>query len=85
VVSLAAKALEDGGHMAVLDMAWPRLFPLWFRHVLFFLRAYGVTEDVLKRRPWEAVQRAMASELGVVTRREFWFGFFYLASGVRRC
>jgi len=84
VVSRATEALVDGGRLVVLDMAWPRHFPLWFRHVLFFLRSYGVTEAVLKRRPWEAVQEAMASELGQISRRGFWFGFFYLASGVRR-
>ncbi len=84
VVSNAAEALVDGGRLVVLDMAWPRLFPLWWRHVLFFLRSYGVTLDVLKRRPWEAVQTAMQARLDGVTRRSFWFGFFYLAVGQGR-
>jgi ubiquinone/menaquinone biosynthesis C-methylase UbiE len=84
VVSKAAQALVDGGRLVVLDMAWPRHCPLWFRNVLFFLRAYGVTEDVLRRRPWESVQSAMHSQLAEVSRRTFWFGFFYLSAGARR-
>lgn len=84
VVSKATQALADGGRLVILDMAWPRYCPLWFRHVLFFLRAYGVTEDVLKRRPWETVQSAIKSQLTEVSRRTFWFGFFYLSAGTRR-
>ena len=81
VVSNAIEALTPGGRLVVLDMAWPRYCPLWWRHVLFFLRSYGVTADVLRRRPWETVKRAMEDHLSHVTRRKFWFGFFYLASG----
>lgn len=84
VVSNATEALAPGGRLVVLDMAWPRYCPLWWRHALFFLRSYGVTEEVLKRRPWEVVQKAMEDRLGDVTRRKFWFGFFYLASGAAR-
>jgi ubiquinone/menaquinone biosynthesis C-methylase UbiE len=81
VVSNAAEALSPGGRLVVLDMAWPQYCPLWWRHVLFFLRSYGVSADVLKRRPWEVVQKAMEQSLRGVSLRHFWFGFFYLASG----
>jgi demethylmenaquinone methyltransferase/2-methoxy-6-polyprenyl-1,4-benzoquinol methylase len=81
VVSNAIEALAPGGRLVVLDMAWPRYCPLWWRHILFFLRSYGVTTDVLRRCPWETVHRAMEDHLSNVTRRKFWFGFFYLASG----
>jgi len=81
VVSNATAALTPGGRLVVLDMAWPRHCPLWWRHVLFFLRSYGVTAEVLRRRPWETVQKAMEERLRVVSGRQFWFGFFYLASG----
>jgi len=82
VVSRARDALVSGGRLVVLDMAWPRYCPLWWRHVLFFLRSYGVTADVLSRRPWETVQGAMEDRFINIVRRKFWFGFFYLASGV---
>lgn len=81
VVSNATESLPPGGRLFVLDMAWPRYCPLWCRHVLFFLRSYGVTAEVLGRRSWEAVQKAMQERLIDVSRRKFWFGFFYLASG----
>ena len=81
VISKATEALTPGGRLVVLDMAWPRYSPLWWRHILFFLRSYGVTEEVLRRRPWDVVQKAMEECLNDVTRRKFWFGFFYLASG----
>ena len=81
VVVNACRALAPGGRLVILDMAWPRYCPLWWRHVLFFLRAYGVTAEVLQRHPWDAVQRAMAEGLNDVARRRFWFGFFYLCSG----
>ena len=59
IVSNACEALAPGGRIAVLDMAWPRYCPLWWRHALFFLRSYGVTVEVLRRRPWEVVQTSM--------------------------
>lgn len=34
VVSNAIEALTPGGRLVVLDMAWPRYCPLWWRHVL---------------------------------------------------
>jgi ubiquinone/menaquinone biosynthesis C-methylase UbiE len=84
VISNARRALAPAGRIAVLDMAWPRYWPLWWRHVLFFLRSYGVTAEVLRRRPWEVVQTSMMDSFADVSVRNFWFGFFYLACGIAR-
>ncbi len=81
VVTHAVKALEPGGRLVILDMAWPKYCPLWWRYVLFFLKSYGVTKEILQRRPWAAVQQAMEDQLVEVEKRGFWFGFFYLAAG----
>lgn len=81
VVVNACRALAPGGRFVVLDMAWPRYCPLWWRHVLFFLRSYGVTGDVIRRRPWDTVQKEMEEHLMGISRRSYWFGFFYLCSG----
>ena len=81
VISNAYAALAPGGRLVVLDMSWPKYCPLWWRHVLFFLRSYGVTADVLRRRPWEIVQRSMKELFQDYSQRQFWFGFFYLACG----
>ncbi len=81
VISNAFAALVPGGRLVVLDMTWPRHWPLWWRHVLFFLRSYGVTADVLRRRPWEIVERSMRALFHDYSQKQFWFGFFYLARG----
>ena len=49
--------------------------------LFFFLPAYGITADVVRRRPWQRVQEAMEQQLEVVVRKSFWMGFFYLTSG----
>jgi len=64
-------------------MAWPKYCPVWWRHVLFFLQSYGVTGEVIRRRPWDIVWKTMVQHLVDVSRKKFWMGFFYLASGIR--
>ena len=81
VVARAVESLVPGGRLVILDMAWPRWCPLWWRHVLFFLRSYGVTAEVLRRRSWEAVQQVLHERLSDLFERQYWFGFFYLAAG----
>ncbi len=84
VISNAHTALIPGGRLVVLDMSWPKHCPLWWRHVLFFLRSYGVTADVLRRRPWEIVQKSMKELFQDYCQKHFWLGFFYLACGTAR-
>ncbi len=81
VISNAFAALGTGGRLVILDMSWPKYCPLWWRHVLFFLRSYGVTADVLRCRPWKIVQKSMKELLQDYSQKQFWFGFFYLACG----
>ena len=81
VISNAFAALAIGGRLVILDMSWPKYCPLWWRHVLFFLRSYGVTANGLRRRPWKTVQEAMKELLQDYSQKQFWFGFFYLACG----
>ena len=85
VISNAFAALAIGGRLVILDMSWPKYCPLWWRHVLFFLRSYGVTADVLRRRPWKIVQNSMKELLQDYSQKQFWFGFFYLACGTAGC
>jgi demethylmenaquinone methyltransferase/2-methoxy-6-polyprenyl-1,4-benzoquinol methylase len=83
VIQHGSQALAPGRMWVVLDMAWPARLPIWARHILFFLSSYGISADVVRRRPWELVQQAMKQHLVDVTSRHFWLGFFYLASGRR--
>jgi len=81
VIQNGCRALAPGRQWVVLDMAWPTGWPLWWRHLLFFLPSYGITADVIQRRPWQTIRRTMERHLVHVTRKQFWMGFFYLASG----
>jgi demethylmenaquinone methyltransferase/2-methoxy-6-polyprenyl-1,4-benzoquinol methylase len=81
VVTNAVKTLAPGGRLVILDMAWPKYCPLWWRHILFFLKSYGVTKEILHRKPWLLVQKTMERWLANVEKKGFWFGFFYLAVG----
>ena len=83
VIQNGCRALASGGRWVVLDMAWPRAWPLWLHHLLFFFRLsrYGITGEVVKRRPWQTVWSTMRQYLVEVERQPFWMGFFYLAWG----
>jgi len=83
VIENGSKALSPGRKWVVLDMAWPDGWPLWLRHGLFFLSSWGITGDVIQRRPWKTVLQTMQQHLIEVERKSFWMGFFYLASGTR--
>lgn len=84
VVNNASESLSPKGRMVVLDMTWPQYCPLWWRNILFFLGSYGVTEEVLRHRPWELVQKAMEENLSDIARKSYWFGFFYLCYGAAK-
>ena len=81
VIQNGARALRPGRRWVVLDMAWPAGWPLWLRSALFILPSYGITAEVIKRRPWQTVWGTMEQELADVAHQRFWLGFFYLASG----
>ena len=81
VIQNGVRALAPGRSCVVLDMAWPPGWPLWLRPALFFLSAYGLTADDIRRAPWQTICRTMEQQLVVVAQTRFWLGFFYLVSG----
>lgn len=81
VIRNGCQALAPERSWVVLDMAWPDGWPLWMRRFLLFLPSYGITADVIERRPWEIVWWTMQTHLSETKRKQFWMGFFYLASG----
>jgi ubiquinone/menaquinone biosynthesis C-methylase UbiE len=83
VIQNGCRALAPFGRWVVLDMAWPRAWPLWLHHLLFFFRfsRYGITGEVVRQHPWQAVWSTMRQYLVEVERQPFWMGFFYLAWG----
>jgi ubiquinone/menaquinone biosynthesis C-methylase UbiE len=85
VIQNGCRALAPGRRWVVLDMAWPRAWPVWFHPLLFFLRLsrYGITGEVIRRRPWQTVWSTMQQSLVEVERQPLWMGFFYLAWGTQ--
>ncbi|MEZ4667740.1 MAG: class I SAM-dependent methyltransferase [Anaerolineae bacterium] len=83
VIQNGSKALSPGRKWVVLDMVWPDGLPVWLRYGLFFLSSWGITNDVIQRRPWKMVWQTMEQHLIEGQRKSFWMGFFYLASGTR--
>jgi demethylmenaquinone methyltransferase/2-methoxy-6-polyprenyl-1,4-benzoquinol methylase len=83
VVENGCQALRTGGRFSVLDMCWPDNWSFHWRHVFFWLRPYGVTDEILERRPWNMVWERMAAKLLNFRRDRFWYGMMYLASGSR--
>jgi ubiquinone/menaquinone biosynthesis C-methylase UbiE len=85
VIQNGCQALVPCGRWVVLDMAWPAVWPVWLHHLLFFLpfSRYGITGEVVRRRPWQTVWSAMRQSLVEVERQPFWMGFFYLAWGTQ--
>lgn len=83
VIQNGCQALVPGARWVVVDMAWPCALPWWFSHLLFFLRLsrYGITAEVVRRRPWQKVWSAMQQSLAEAGWQPFWGGFFYLAWG----
>jgi ubiquinone/menaquinone biosynthesis C-methylase UbiE len=81
VILNGCKALAPERKWVVLDMAWPEGWPVWLQHLLFFLPRYGITAEVIARRPWGVVRQTIEQNLGNVEYKSFWKGFFYLISG----
>jgi demethylmenaquinone methyltransferase/2-methoxy-6-polyprenyl-1,4-benzoquinol methylase len=83
VIVNGCQALRPGGVFSILDMVWPEGWSYHWRHLLFFLRSYGVTRETLERQPWKSVWKTMDENLANITLKRFWFDFMYLTSGKR--
>ena len=83
VVSQACQALKPRGRISILDMAWPENWSIHWRHVFFWLKPFGVTEDTLRQKPWKAVWNEIELNLEEVALKRFWFKMMYFISGVR--
>lgn len=83
VIVKGCQALAPGRKWVVLDMAWPKGWPRWLHYLLFFLPSYGITRQVIERRPWQVVWETLEHHLDKVGCKLFWLGFFYLISGSR--
>ncbi len=82
VIQNGSRALSAGGHWVVMDMKLPprplsRLLPL----AMPVLRPFAISEEHIKRRPWEEISRAMYQNLEKVHLDEWYMGCIYIVSG----
>jgi demethylmenaquinone methyltransferase/2-methoxy-6-polyprenyl-1,4-benzoquinol methylase len=78
VVARAAAALPAGGRLVVLDLKEPEWAPQWLvTSAAWLTRPFGVTADLARRRPWEAMSRLLTD----FRLDDLYFGFAYVASG----
>jgi ubiquinone/menaquinone biosynthesis C-methylase UbiE len=78
VIARAAAALPAGGRLVVLDFKEPEWAPQWLvTSAAWLTRPFGVTADLARRRPWEAMARLLSD----FTRKDVYGGFAYVASG----
>ena len=83
VIRHGCDALAPGGRWSVLDMCWPKAWPLHWARWMFWLRTLGDTDAVMQRRPWDTVWDTMQQELANPVRSTHMMEAIYLASGTR--
>ncbi|MQA83334.1 MAG: methyltransferase domain-containing protein [Streptosporangiales bacterium] len=79
VIAQGCTALAPGGRYVVLGLKVPQhwLAPA----VVPIVRPFGVTEEVMARRPWDVIRAAMQARLTDPSWTELFFGFAFLAAG----
>lgn len=78
VIRRAAAALAPGGRMAVLDFKEPEHWPRWLlRFAVAMTRPFGVTWDLMDRKPWKSMERWFDS----VDMQELFWGSTYVCTG----
>jgi ubiquinone/menaquinone biosynthesis C-methylase UbiE len=83
VITHGCTVLAPGGHWVVLDLKLPKRSPGWLVPILLpILRPFAVTEEVMARRPWDAIRTAMQTRLADCSWIELFFGFAFLAAGI---
>jgi demethylmenaquinone methyltransferase/2-methoxy-6-polyprenyl-1,4-benzoquinol methylase len=78
IIERAANSLVSGGRFVILDFKKPERWPLWAAKVgVAITKPFGVSLDLAKRKPWEAMNRYFKN----VTMTEIYGGFVYIAVG----
>ena len=85
VIAHGCTALSPRGRWVVLDLKLPETSPGWLVPVLLpIVRPFAVTEEVIARRPWDAIRAAMQAHLADFSWTELFFGFAFLAEARAR-
>lgn len=78
VIEQAARAMTSKGRFVISDLKKPDKYPLWLiRLGVLITKPFGVSLDLMDRKPWEALKRYFPS----VSVQEVYGGFAYIAIG----
>lgn len=78
VIRRAADALSPGGRMVLLDFKEPERWPRWLLYLAIAItRPFGVTYDLIERKPWQSMERWFDS----VDMEELFWGSTYVCAG----
>lgn len=78
IIERAARAMAQQGRFVILDLKKPDKYPLWLvRLGVLITKPFGVSLDLMDRKPWEALKRYFPS----VSVQEVYGGFAYIAVG----
>jgi ubiquinone/menaquinone biosynthesis C-methylase UbiE len=81
VIQHGAEALQAGKRFVILDLKAPEKWPPWLVNLgVLLTRPFGVTQDLIQRRPWEV----MSQYLEHVSVTEVYFGAAYITMGAAK-
>lgn len=82
VLERAVNALATGGRLALLELQIPANWPRWMvKAGLWSMKPFAVTDEWLKRRPWQTIRKTMAAQLSDVSIIERYLGLTYIIAG----
>ncbi|MDX1614852.1 MAG: methyltransferase domain-containing protein [Candidatus Promineifilaceae bacterium] len=82
VIRRAARALDPGGTLALLELQIPAGWPDWLvKSAAAILQPFAVTEEWLARQPWHIIKRTMRETLVEVRVEPRYFATTYVISG----
>ena len=85
IIRKSAHSLKNEGHWSLLDFQIPGNWPEWLvEAMLFLIKPFTPTEDWMARKPWPAIQSAMADALRQPAKESYYLGITYLMSGKPR-
>lgn len=80
IIQKSATVLREGGRIALLDVRYTGGKNRFLNAAVRFLtRAFGSSDEVLRRRPWEA----MSKHFSKVEVTNLYLGFLYIAVGTK--
>jgi demethylmenaquinone methyltransferase/2-methoxy-6-polyprenyl-1,4-benzoquinol methylase len=77
-----AETLFPNGRLVILDLQIPPAWPTWLAIIaVALMKPFGLTDEWVEQRPWEAIQRTIRNLLSDVVVDEHYFGLTYIISG----